>query len=620
MSVWRAVIAAAFLVLVMTPAQAEKLRIGTWNIANLHHEDGVPLRPGAQARDAEDFRRLHDFAASLRLDIVALQEIGSPRALERIFPKSDYHLIMSSRYKPGDENRPALERDIYTAYAVRKSKFPQAPDVAALDALAVIHVGFDRDGKPSAGPVRDGMILTLLAGGHEIEMLNVHLKSGCNAEPLYPVADTDEYANLRKNRFDCRTALAQALILENWIEQQAQLGHSVIVLGDFNRRLNALDGVAGRQEDYWHAINDCKPSGLELRKGPLGTNTTCWPKDHKLHFDQHIEFIVFDTSLAANLDANKIVKEGFPLQGDAKYAGDAGERLSDHCPVVTELDLDQPISAVAKHANDNTYFIPSRADQYQEHAAEYRALARSTFTSAAAAVDAIAKSRQPGSSPWVVSLDADETVLDNSPFQRDSEEKVLGFSGKRWDDWVQKREAQPVPGALGFLSHVIDLGGKVAIVTNRLCMEADATRENLQKLGFPADPESVCILVKPASDKDKNSDAKLYSQCEVPPGSAIKPANEKDARWHAVRTGTAADCWKGESEAVKASWAKPHDIVLYVGDNAKDFPGMTQDGALASPEIFAERLGRQWFLIPNAAYGSWEEGSKPYLPPQPDGH
>jgi hypothetical protein len=69
------------------PAHAD-LRIGTWNIANLHHEDDVPLRPGAQARDAEDFARLGAYAASLDLDIVALQEIGSTRALARIFPRT----------------------------------------------------------------------------------------------------------------------------------------------------------------------------------------------------------------------------------------------------------------------------------------------------------------------------------------------------------------------------------------------------------------------------------------------------------------------------------------------------------------------------------------------------
>ena len=40
-------ITAAFLACVATTADANGLRIGTWNIANLHHEEGVPLREDA---------------------------------------------------------------------------------------------------------------------------------------------------------------------------------------------------------------------------------------------------------------------------------------------------------------------------------------------------------------------------------------------------------------------------------------------------------------------------------------------------------------------------------------------------------------------------------------------
>jgi hypothetical protein len=53
------------------PAASAELRIGAWNIANLHHEENVPLRERAQPRDAEDFQRLREYTASLWLDIVA---------------------------------------------------------------------------------------------------------------------------------------------------------------------------------------------------------------------------------------------------------------------------------------------------------------------------------------------------------------------------------------------------------------------------------------------------------------------------------------------------------------------------------------------------------------------
>jgi len=73
---------------IMTETLTGGWRIGTWNIANLHHESGVALRDGSVARDDVDFDRLAAFAADLDLDIIALQEIGSPAAAARIFPEN----------------------------------------------------------------------------------------------------------------------------------------------------------------------------------------------------------------------------------------------------------------------------------------------------------------------------------------------------------------------------------------------------------------------------------------------------------------------------------------------------------------------------------------------------
>jgi endonuclease/exonuclease/phosphatase family metal-dependent hydrolase len=329
--------AAAFLALAWSAAEARTLRIGTWNIANLHHEDGVALRPGAQPRDAQDFDRLRAFAASLALDIVALQEIGSPRALARIFPSADYHLVMSRDYQPGAENKAEDERDIYTAIAIRKSAFPAMPPIEHLEALGVIHVTFDsRTRKATNRPTRDGMILSFDLAGRTVKLLNVHLKSFCHTNSLDPVLDTRQNGQLNANRYDCRTLVAQTMILENWIEQQKELGHSVVLLGDLNRQLNRFDSE-DRADHFWEMLNDRKPNGLELRKGPPGKNTTCWPKPHALFHEEHIEFVIFDSALDPFVKSNGIAKVGMPHHDDAKYQGDEGEKLSDHCPIVFEM-------------------------------------------------------------------------------------------------------------------------------------------------------------------------------------------------------------------------------------------------------------------------------------------
>jgi endonuclease/exonuclease/phosphatase family metal-dependent hydrolase len=334
----RTFLIAAFMSAVLAASgEARTLRIGTWNIANLHHEEGVPLRNGAEPRDAEDFSRLRAFAASLNLDIVALQEIGSPRALERIFPAGDYHLVISKRYRPGDEDRPPNERDIFTAFAVKKATFPEFPKIESVDALGILHVGFDRDGTPSSRPTRDGMAMDLKIGDRNVKLLDVHLKSSCHVHSLEPVFDESQSGTDNKLRFDCRTVVAQAMILENWLEQQVQIGNSVIVLGDFNRQFNRFDGQSTRKDHFWRMINDGAPNSLTLRKGPLGKNTTCWPAPHGMFHDEHIEFVVFDGSLDPWIKEVDIVKVGMPHADDPKYAGTKGQKLSDHCPVVVEV-------------------------------------------------------------------------------------------------------------------------------------------------------------------------------------------------------------------------------------------------------------------------------------------
>ena len=84
-------------------------------MARLTRGDGI-MKTGCLCalvhRDAQDFDCLKAIAATLNLDIAALKEIGSPKALTRIFPDTEYDLKVSPLYKDGDENRPAALCDI----------------------------------------------------------------------------------------------------------------------------------------------------------------------------------------------------------------------------------------------------------------------------------------------------------------------------------------------------------------------------------------------------------------------------------------------------------------------------------------------------------------------------
>lgn len=323
----------------LTQTAVDGITFATWNIANLHHETGVSLRNRSVAREDADYARLAATAERLDADVVALQEIGSPAALERIFSSANYHLIVSDRYVPGDEARPPKERDIFTALAVSKVTFPELPDVKTVSAFALQHIELTSDRTAeSIRPTRAAMQIEFEHEGRKISFLNVHLKSSCHQYSLRDVED-QHFVNKKPfgSRFDCRTLKAQLAILENWIEVKHALGRHVVVAGDFNRRLNRFYRNPTRHEDFWAELNDGTPGGLDLSKGPEDSDSVCWPS-HKKRFEEHIDLIVADNALLQSFATVKFEKLGLGHDDAPEYADRNRERLSDHCPVVLRLE------------------------------------------------------------------------------------------------------------------------------------------------------------------------------------------------------------------------------------------------------------------------------------------
>jgi 5'-nucleotidase (lipoprotein e(P4) family) len=194
-------------------------------------------------------------------------------------------------------------------------------------------------------------------------------------------------------------------------------------------------------------------------------------------------------------------------------------------------------------------------------AAEYRALALQAYRLAWAAVQVHAADLEPGT--WAVIMDADETVLDNSEFERRIAETGEEFEEWMWDDWVMEEDAGLIPGAGQFIGRVQGLGGRVAIVTNRDARLCPATRRNLAELG-----------VQPAA-----------LLCETDTG-------EKELRFRMVQEGTAVDS------------LPPLEVVAWIGDNIGDFPELEQSDRTGPAEAYA-LFGERYFVLPNPMYGSW---------------
>jgi acid phosphatase len=199
--------------------------------------------------------------------------------------------------------------------------------------------------------------------------------------------------------------------------------------------------------------------------------------------------------------------------------------------------------------------------------AEYQAITRQTYASAAQRLPDLTQGLAAGA--WAVILDADETVLDNSEYERRRAELDSGYTSASWATWVREEAASAVPGAAAFAATVRRLGGRVVIVTNRADSLCAPTQTNLERLGIVTD----LVLCQPPGESDKNP------------------------RFARVQQGT-------------ASTALPRlAVVEWLGDNIQDFPHLTQSVRTDSTALTA--FGRTYFLLPNPMYGSWERNTDP---------
>jgi len=207
---------------------------------------------------------------------------------------------------------------------------------------------------------------------------------------------------------------------------------------------------------------------------------------------------------------------------------------------------------------------PSNAIRWSRDSAEHRAVFLQVYAAAGAHVAQEAERHARGL--WGVVLDADETVLDNSVYQLERERAGLPFDGPSWQAWTQRREATPQPGARAFLARVRELGGRIAIVTNRTESECPDTEAVFRKHELVFD----VMLCKPdAGPSDKNPRFDAFARGTTPAG------------------------------------LPPLEIVAFVGDNVFDFPGLSQEIRKQGDDAFAA-FGVRFFALPNPMYGSWE--------------
>lgn len=272
-------------------ARAAELKFATWNLEWLTERPaGDPaLPPDVHPRRAEDFALLRHYALQLNADVVAVQEVDGRSVAQRIFPPDRYslHLTQDRRVqRSGIAVRRGLQYDVN-------------PDVIAIQ------------GDPNLR-LRSGADITLHLPEGDLRILAVHLKTGCTKRRL-----------ARSRNLSCSELQGQVPPIAAWITARRQQGQAFLLMGDFNRWMDARDQV-------WRELNRAAP----LARATEGRSSPCWGREA---FIDHI--------IAGGAARQWMQRESLRVLMYRETDPEWKPRLSDHCPVSVRLRVPDAVPA-----------------------------------------------------------------------------------------------------------------------------------------------------------------------------------------------------------------------------------------------------------------------------------
>ena len=132
----------------------------------------------------------------------------------------------------------------------------------------------------------------------------------------------------------------------------------------------------------------------------------------------------------------------------------------------------------------------------------FAGLSRQVFTASKSALrDQLAALRaRKAVKPWVVSLDLDDVVIDNSPFLYDVARSCQLPSVSAWNRWISSGQARLLPGARAFLDAARAAAkrghGRILIFTKRRPDQAAETIALLKRLGVVSGPNDPIVHIE----------------------------------------------------------------------------------------------------------------------------
>jgi 5'-nucleotidase (lipoprotein e(P4) family) len=219
------------------------------------------------------------------------------------------------------------------------------------------------------------------------------------------------------------------------------------------------------------------------------------------------------------------------------------------------------------------------ATLWMQRSVEYKANALSIFSLARLRLDealadrnwTAAPAEQKGdfqNLPPAVVLDIDETVLDNSLYEVWLMKSDQSFSTKSWDAFVATQTSKAIPGAVEFTRYADSKGVKVFYITNRGANLEAVTRQNMERDGFPMGGNVDTFLMQ----------------------------NEKPE-------------WTSAKSTRRAVITAGYRVLLNIGDNFGDFDDSyrsSEADRLKAFEANRARWGREWLMLANPSYGSFD--------------
>jgi 5'-nucleotidase (lipoprotein e(P4) family) len=235
--------------------------------------------------------------------------------------------------------------------------------------------------------------------------------------------------------------------------------------------------------------------------------------------------------------------------------------------------LNAECPADLSHEKLNAILWMQRSAEYKANAMQAYALATANLDKALSGPsswhEAVKAASPAADRKLAIIIDVDETILDNTP----ADTMLIAhdrrkFDKANWEAWESRANARPIDGALAFVNHAVSKGITVFYLTNRI--NEAKLRDNLKTATFPvASSPDVVLLPGECSTGDKSTD----------------------------------------KECRRQDIAKNYQVLLLIGDDFSDFislTGKSADERIQLARDSADRWGRDWIILPNPDYGSWE--------------